>query len=576
MPKISILPQEIASKIAAGEIVERPASVVKELVENAFDAGARYIKINLKEGGKKEISVYDDGEGMEPEDLKLCYKHHATSKIKTLADLFKIVTYGFRGEALASISQVSILTIKSKTENQETGYEIKVEFGKEKFFKPIPFKKGTLVKVENLFENLPARKSFLKSARAEVLKVSEILRGLILCKPEVACDLYSEDKPLFSWKSGDVKELLSYITGLKPSDFLDITYSKSPYKVSLVITSTNHTFKHTKYFYVSINKRWIKDEKILKQIMAIIKEFFKNLGFPAGIIYLYIPPHLIDINVHPAKWEVRLKDEKGVFSAIRNAFMKLFKSSFQTYVSSNVMNFEKDLASKDFVKEDIPVFIDSYKDLVSLEDKPKKVHQDRKDAFETSCIYPISFERPEEYFKILGSFLNNYLLVEKGRELYIVDQHALSERIIFENLMQINNFFTQQLIFPEALNLSEELKEEFYKRKKIFEKMGFEFEERENSIYLKGVPDLVEDMGKEIIEELLEVPFLEEDFLKKEFFAKLACKLARKKGDVISKEEAEYLIKKMFEMDLKTCPHGRPLYFKISESEIEKKLRRIL
>jgi DNA mismatch repair protein MutL len=194
MPKISILPEEIRGKIAAGEVVERPASVVKEFVENSFDAQASYIRVVIKEGGLKEISVYDDGEGMDLEDLKLCYHHFATSKIKNLADVFKIVTYGFRGEALASIAQVSRMSIASRREGQDIAYQIEVEGGQELNIKPVNLKKGTVVVVRDLFFNLPARKAFLKSPKTETLKITEVVKGLSLSHPEIRFELKTQDE----------------------------------------------------------------------------------------------------------------------------------------------------------------------------------------------------------------------------------------------------------------------------------------------------------------------------------------------------------------------------------------------
>jgi DNA mismatch repair protein MutL len=548
MPKIFLLPQEVSSKIAAGEVVERPASVVKELIENAFDAGANFVKIYLKEGGKREIAVYDNGEGMEPEDLRLCYRHHATSKIRSLADLFKVVTYGFRGEALASISQVSVLTIKSKTEAQDTGFQLRVEFGEEKELKPVAFSKGTLVKVERLFENLPARKAFLKSARAETLRTSEILKGLLLCRPDIACEFYSDGKRLFEWKGGEVKELLAKITGLKKEAFeREGSFSLPPCKLHFVLTSTENTFKHTKYLYFVVNKRWVKDERLSRIFLSVLKEHFGSLGFPAGVFYLELPPHLIDVNVHPAKWEIRLKDEKTVFELAKRGLLKAFARPYFAVTRPPTTVVRDEPAKKESYKEDIPV--SSY--------FPRKV-----------------FSLPE--FKVLGSLFDTYILIEKGEELYIIDQHALSERILFERLKEGDWGGSQKLIFPEKLRLSEEARERFKEKRPALERLGFEFDERDDGIYLKGVPRALGESYKEVLEEILETQFVEEKKIKEELLASLACKMARKKGDVLAIKEMEYLVREMFEKGLKTCPHGRPLYFKLSKYEIEKKIKRIV
>ena len=556
MPKIQILPEEIRSKIAAGEIVERPASVIKELIENAFDAKASFIKINLREGGIKEVSVYDDGEGIEPEDLKICYKHFATSKIKTLSDIFKIVTFGFRGEALASISQVSKMTILSKHADYDSAYEIRVEFGKEIYFKPAHLSKGTLVKVEDLFLNLPARKAFLKTPRTETFKIMEIIRGLSLCSPETKYQVKSIDEnkenTLFFWEGGNERELLSYIIGLEKSFFKELLLEHPPYSIFLLLTDTSKTFSHTKYLYFLINKRWIKDEKLTKMIINALKPFYGNLGFPAGIISIKAPYHLIDVNVHPAKWEIRFKDEKTLFLALNKALEEFFSKKTFYYVR------EKHSFSHQ-IKEDIPLDYSQEVSHLYLERKPSFISSD--------------FKKPSH--KYLGTFLNTYLLVEKEENLYIIDQHALSERIIYEDLKRnFSKSLSQELLIPVLLNISCD-PSEFEEKRKILHSMGFELEFLENNkIVLKKIPSIFKIDIKDILEKVLEEPFSGLEELQLEVLKRYACLLARKKGDILSEREIAFLIEKFFSENLQTCPHGRPIYIKLSLKDIEKDLRR--
>ena len=556
MPKIQILPEEIRSKIAAGEIVERPASVVKELIENAFDAKAGFIKINLKEGGIKEVSVYDDGEGIEPEDLKICYKHFATSKIKALSDIFKIVTFGFRGEALASISQVSKMTILSKHTDYDSAYEIRVEFGKEIYFKPAHLNKGTLIKVEDLFSNLPARKAFLKTPRTETFRIMEIIRGLSLCSPETKYQVKSieenKENTLFFWEGGNERELLSYTIGLEKSFFKDLLLDLPPYSIFLLLTDTSKTFSHTKYLYFLVNKRWIKDEKLTKMIINALKPFYGNLGFPAGIISIKAPYHLIDVNVHPAKWEVRFKDEKTLFLALNKALEEFF--------SKKTFYYERERQTFSYqIKEDIPLDYSQESSPFYLERKPPFISPD--------------FKKPSH--KYLGTFLNTYLLIERMDELYIIDQHALSERIIFEDLKK--NFSkcpSQELLIPVLLNTSSDLPE-IEEKRKILHSIGFELELLEKGkIILKKIPSIFKIDIKEILEKVLEEPFSNLEELKLEVLKRYACLLARKKGDILSEKEIDFLIEKFFSENLQTCPHGRPVYIKLSLKEIERELRR--
>jgi len=558
MPKIYILPEEIRGKIAAGEVIERPAGVVKELIENAFDAQACSIKITLKEGGIKEISVYDDGEGIEPEDLKICYKHFATSKIKNLSDIFRIVTYGFRGEALASISQVSKLTIASKHIDHELSYEVRVEFGREVSFKPAKINKGTLVKVEDLFVNLPARRAFLKAPRTETLKIMEIVKGLSLCHPDIKFEVKSieegKEKSLFFWEGGNEKELLSYIVGIEETFFNEILLDNPPYSIYLALTDTSKTFSHTKYLYVLVNKRWIKDERLNKLLLSAFKPYYGNLGFPAGVISIKVPYHLVDVNVHPAKWEVRFKDEKALFNSINKALEELFSKKTLYYKK------EEPYFSAE-IREDVPLDYSSYSKKADFQEK-KPFH-----------LFP-SF--PKISYKYLGTFLNTYILMEKDEELYIIDQHALSERIIFEDLKtKISKSFSQELLIPVLLRIPDSLLSEFEEKRKILSSLGFDLELiNANEAILKRIPSIFKEDVKDVLEKVLETPFVDVKDLESEVLKEYACLLARKKGDILSEREINFMLERFLKENLQTCPHGRPLYFKISLKEIETKLRR--
>ncbi len=555
MPNISILPEEIRSKIAAGEIVERPASVVKELIENAFDAKADFIKIILKEGGIREISVYDNGEGIEPEDLQICYKHFATSKIKSLSDIFKITTFGFRGEALASISQVSNLTITSKHKNYSSAYEIRVNYGKEIYFKPAQLNKGTLVKVENLFSNLPARKSFLKSSKTELLKSLEIIKGLMFCYPENKYEIISinealQEKKLLFWEGGKLKELISFLFQIEEKNLNEVTLENPPYSVYLILTNISQIFTHTKYLYILVNKRWVRDEKLNKLILSALKIYYGNLGFPAGVILIRAPYHLVDVNVHPAKWEVRFKNEKAIFNTLNKALENLFHKKNFYYKT------ETDFSHK--IREDLS--IESSHKIDFLKEK--------------SFILSSSFKKPS--YKYLGSFLNTYLLVEINNELYIIDQHALSERIIFEELkLKFNIGISQPLLIPILIKISDSALQNFEEKNETLKKIGFELELiKNNEIIVKKIPSIFKENIKELLEKILEEDFFESEQIEIEILKRYACILARKKGEIMSENEITYLIEKFLKEKLHFCPHGRPLYFKLSLEDIEKALKR--
>ncbi|MFN3505085.1 MAG: DNA mismatch repair endonuclease MutL [Caldimicrobium sp.] len=555
--KIKPLPEEIRNKIAAGEVIERPASVIKELLENAFDACASEIKIEFTKGGLEKIIIYDNGEGMSPEDLRLCYKPFATSKIHALQDIFNLQTYGFRGEALASIAQVSRLKIISKEKKEELSFEILVEFGKEKSFKPAQLKEGTLVEVRDLFENLPARKAFLKSIKAERAKNLELIKALMLTHPEIKFSVKIDGEEVFNWRGGSEKELFSYLYEIPKENLVESTFRESFCQIDLLLTNKNLLFSHGRFLYVFVNNRLIKDEKLTKIIYYVFKKFYGNLGLPAGIIKITMPSSLIDFNVHPAKWEVRFKKEKEVYSYLESAIAKhqsLKKIVFTPEIKTSISE-----AGAFAVKEDLPM-IQYYK----------------------NHFYPskerIIFQEEIPSFKVVGSFLNTYILVEKGDDLYIVDQHALAERIHFEELTSKEFFLVpQRLLLPFLIKLTPEMEDTLEEKLKILEKLGFEMEVMgKGELLVKACPSELIDEAKEVIEKLLEFPQVDFEEVKKELFREIACKMARKKGDFLTTEEKYYLVSKMFQRSLETCPHERPIFFKISLHEIEKKLKRKL
>jgi DNA mismatch repair protein MutL len=555
MPKIQVLPEEIRGKIAAGEVIERPASVIKELLENSLDAGAKKIRIELHKGGLERIAVYDNGEGLSPEDLRLCFLPFATSKIKDLSDLFSLTTYGFRGEALSSIAQVSRLRIVSLQKGASLSYEVIVEFGKELDFKPSRIKEGTLVEVSDLFKNLPARRAFLKTPTRETAKNLEIIKALMLTHPEIEFQVFVDDKETLSWQGGDLKTLLENLLEI-PQEFMHLSeFIEPPYQVTLLLTDTRKTFSHGRFLYFIVNNRLLQDNKLTKVFYSLLKKVYGNLGFPAGILQLSLPPHLVDFNVHPAKWEVRFKREGDVYQVLERALERHFQAK-------RIYTFrESAISYSQIIREDIPLeYSSKAQPLTNVESQF---------LFKEASLFS---------FKVLGVFKHTYLIVEKGDELFIVDQHALSERIQYEVLKKKANYFTsQRLLLPFLISLTSEMREKLEEKLLYLSSLGFEIDPiREDTLLVKGAPSEFTEFAKEVLENFLLSPWnsLQEarDYLLKEF----ACKLARKKGDYLSVEERTYLVEEMFRKNLETCPHGRPLFFKINLSDIEKRLKRRL
>ncbi len=553
MPRIKILPEEVHRRIAAGEVIERPASVVKELVENALDAGATRVEVFLEKGGISRIRVRDDGEGMEPEDLRLCWQSHATSKIASTEDLLRVVTYGFRGEALFSIAQVSRLTIVSRPRGAETGHLLEVEFGEEKLFRATGAGYGTTVQVEDLFSGFPARKAFLKSPRAEAARVTEVLKMLALGKPEVDYILQHEGREALRLSSGARKSILAQILRIPEELFRERTFEKGYLRMQLILTSPEAALATSRYLYVLVNDRVVKDRGLIGALLEGLREFFPGGRYPAGVIALYLPPHLVDVNVHPAKWEVRFREERELYAFVRLSAARMF--------APEVPRVERSPA------EEKPSF-------------PSATVEPSSTGFpsvaEPTPVYGVSSPLPE--FRFLGFLRNTYLLFEGPQGLILLDFHAAHERLLYEELWaqwKQGRLPREKLLFPVLLELSAEGLERLEAEGELWERLGFGLRAAgPKEILVEEVPA---GCGAEVAEDLrgiLEEKRRDPESLVKEILARLACHQARRAGERFSPEEARYLLGRILEEGLERCPHGRPLYLLWKWDEIEREFGR--
>lgn len=561
MPKIQILSPEIRGKIAAGEVIERPASVIKELLENAFDAGASRIKVEFTKGGLERIAVYDDGEGMSPEDLRLCYLPFATSKITSVEDLLKLSSYGFRGEALHSIAQVSELRIISKSKYEPSAFEIFVSFGREMSFRPAKLKEGTLVIVENLFRNFPARLAFLKNTKTETLKNLELIRSLMITNPHLQFEVVVDGKKNYHWEGGTPHHLLSYLFEIDPSLLREVELSQPPLRIHLILSDRRRTFSHTRYIFILVNRRLLRDEKLSKIFCGILRQYYGPLGYPLGILHIQLPSHLVDFNVHPAKWEVRFRREGDVVKAIETAVKELLHRGTIDYSRKETNTSSGDEVLR--VREDIPL------DYFS-KDQSRKNNASVYEQIELKD-FPSTLSG-----RLLGIFQEIYALFERDRELFLIDLHALAERVIYEELKKNDRpLETMPLLLPAVIKLTPEMMEDLEEKLKLLNHFGFEVEIfGEDGIIVRAVPQDLRDFTREIIEDFLANPWTGPDKARDNLRKNLACRLAKKRGDHFSQEENLYLIKRLFRDSLETCPHGRPIYFKLSLEEIEKRLKR--
>jgi len=574
MGAISVLDDELVNKIAAGEVVERPSSVVKELVENSLDANSSSIVVEIKEGGKSLIKVQDNGSGMDHDDAKLSIQRHATSKIKQSEDLFNINTLGFRGEALASIAAVSSVMITTKTKDSMTGMQIVVEGGEIKNEKEVGCPDGTSIEVKELFFNTPARKKYMKTIQTEFSLICEIITKYCLANPKVNIQLIHNGKLTIS--SPCTTNTVNNIAAVYGKDvarhLIPVNYGDSIIEVMGLVSKPSLTKSDKGFISVFINNRYVKS-KLLTDAVIDAYNTLLNVGkYPIAVVNVKIDPKKIDVNVHPAKTVVKIADESTIYSKLFDAVRKTF---------------EENELIEPVREEDSQTMIVSDK-VVKPEPKEEKYAftQDKQAVLEASSDVEIKTSKIPEV-KLLGQFNKTYFLGEGKDSLYIIDQHALHERIMYEKLMNEKSkdgIKIQELLEPELLDLDPKQTELLKEKIEFLGKLGFKIEEfGQNSFRLRTVPSLfgitqtatlLNDILAEI-EEVREKNAADEIIEKK--LIRAACRSVIKAGDEFSNKQMRELLNELDKCKQPyTCPHGRPTIIKYSFKDIEKRFRRVV
>ncbi len=565
MGKIKILDEKTASKIAAGEVIERPASVVKELLENSKDAGAKNIIVYLEKAGKKLIRVIDDGEGMDKEDLKLCFKPHATSKIETIEDLKNLKTFGFRGEALHSIASVSKLTIKSKTENSEVGYQIEIVSSKLKSFLPVGMNKGTEVKVESLFFNLPARKKFLKTDQTELSHILKVIEAFSLSNPEISLKVFHNNKLLLNLPKQTLIERIRSVLKLDLNKFIQKEKEIENLKIFGLIAKPQFVPYLPKLYLTFVNKRPVKTPFFLKKaIKEALHTLVPEKYFPQFILFLELPAYFFDVNIHPKKEEVKFLNQTFIFKQIEKFTKEAILEEKPTFKASA----EKRPSQKSFTLKEPQ---STYK---------AKLESFQQDFFQNQILPEIPIRK--KYIQVF----NTFIIFEKENGIIIADQHAAHERILFEEFMDKfkNNAkeISQPLLIPEILEPSLSLYQKIKKLKDKLERLGFKLEKfGEKTFKITHAPFIIfraKRSPKDIFLQILNDLFEEKEttpFAIEHLIATLACRSAIKAGDKLSEEEIQKIIKSLEKTQVKyTCPHGRPTHIIITKLELEKLFKR--
>ncbi|MDU5492161.1 MAG: DNA mismatch repair endonuclease MutL [Clostridium perfringens] len=673
MNRINILNADTANKIAAGEVVERPSSVVKELVENSLDAGAKNITIEIQNGGESLIKIIDDGSGVHPEDVEKAFNPHATSKIKDTYDIFSINTLGFRGEALPSIASIARVDFKSKVSDFDIGKELIISGGEKESLTDCSMNRGTQIEVRDLFFNVPARKKFLKTTARESALINDLVNRISLANPDVSFKLFNNNKKILNtYGNGNLIDVIRTIYGKSTAENL-IYFEEHKDTASVYGFIGNDTLARASRNNQSlfVNKRYVKNRSLTVAVENAFRSFNVTGKFPFFVLFIDTYPELIDVNIHPTKSEIKFKDErfifKVVFDAVHSAMREYVKDTF-TLPEEEEKKFEalkeeviqesldKEISTLEKLKENINYKVSddrkkeeiySYNPSKDYEAKTEvnipvdflsKENQDESSKFnnslennefkEVSAKREISYDpilikneirdkvsentydslessyykcNKNEYgnsleetiykeakfpkLKVIGQFNKTYILAEYDSTLYLIDQHAAHEKILFEKYssdIAKKKVEIQPLMIPLVVNLPTEDYLYYDENKEIFEKAGFKISDfGDNSIRIEEVPYFLDKLNPtelitSMINNLKKMGTGETVEVKYNKIASMSCRAAVKANDVLSILEMENLIEDLrYINDPFHCPHGRPTIIKFTSYELDKKFKRI-
>ncbi len=644
MSKINILPQSVYNQISAGEVVERPSSVVKELFENAVDAGATDILVTIENGGLTDIFVQDNGSGIEKDEIQKAFLPHATSKLYDAQDLQKIQTLGFRGEALASISSVAECSIASKTKSQEIGYTLSCRGGEFTELEPAPCVEGTSVTVANLFFNTPARLKFMKTPKAEERDVTTMMEKLILANPFVKVRYYADNKLIFQSYGEGIEDAVLAVLGAEVIDnSYFISTEKNGIKIEGFIGSTNYYKANRTYQTQIVNGRYVVDNTISTSIHNAYSNYLMKRQYPVYVVYITVPTEFVDVNVHPRKTEVRFLNNQVIYGALYSVISKVLDGSAAALdiikkTKKDEISFiddaplsemaisqdEKPLTkTQDFysgtktpIKDFANVKVEKYvipkipkkqvtkvaqpvtdftdesvlkgkkSDLIDDIFKENKAYiekLEREKAEKEQEAVQVEFETQIEP-KFIGQVLSTYLILEYGKDLLFIDQHAAHERIIFDKFckkLETNEIAKQNLIYPYAFKTNAKEFDMLFDQMQYFRELGIDIEVADDDLFkVYSVPVELADINYDLFfrDILTDQKYQQEKIpsILREKLIQKACKAAIKSGHELSRMEIDSLLLMLKDNWGLKCPHGRPVAVKISRAEIDKWFKRIV
>lgn len=577
MGNIVLLDDLTINKIAAGEVIERPANVVKELVENSIDAGANKIVIEVKNGGKTLIKITDNGKGISQEDMPISLERHATSKIRKVEDLEKTYTMGFRGEALASISAISILTMQSKTKEEFTGTKIVAKAGNIIEAEECGMQVGTTILVENLFFNTPVRYKFLKQDATEFRYIKDWVQKVALANPNISFRLLNDGKSVFFTNgNGNIFDIIYLMYGKEiKENLLEVNYESDNIKVTGVIGNTMISRDNRKEQILFLNKRNIKNNVLINSADQAFKGGVGIGKYGFYILNLGMPADFYDVNVHPTKMEVRFKDEDKIYKVLYHAIKStMLKFEF-------LGNNENEEHNEEYIQNELDFLTNEYENKAPNEIgyNINNIETDKNQRFE---LRKREESRTIKY-KYLGILFRTFIIIEVENEMFLIDQHAAHERVLYEkikeNYKQKISQNSQMMLIPEVINLTHREMEFVKNNMELFINTGFDIELfGENSIKINGIPDLeykakTQNIFMDILDEMLTNERTSIKDVEERFIATVACKAAVKANMDLSKPEVENLIQSLLSLNNPyTCPHGRPTTIKISKEYLEEHL----
>ncbi len=596
---ISKMSAHLANMIAAGEVVERPSSVVKELVENAIDANASTIKIFIENGGLELIKVIDDGCGMDKEDVCMAFLPHATSKIKTEYDLFRIKTLGFRGEAIASIAAVSLMQIVSSLDGNE-GYQCTYKQGVKQEEGIMHSNKGTTVTVSHLFFNTPARLKYMKSSKSELASILFYLDRIAMAHPHLRFSVYSEDKMIFQTTgSKNYKTLIGEIYGLEAAkNILLHEYVSDGYKARLVLVKPSIYRANKLEITMICNGRYVKNYNITNAVIEGFQTYLPTGKYPIGILYFDIDPLLVDVNVHPSKTEIKISDEFNLCNLLINEIKiclekqthipvrEIEKPKQDSYQKTTIFDTENNFKKNIVFEETKPIY-SSFNAKKENTEIIKEIEKNINDTFESfnENVLETKPKNKLPYMEYVGSIFGTYIIFQNEEGMYLMDQHAAAERINYEKyyaILSSNHHPTISLLIPSLLSFTKQEAIFVDENLSKFKEIGFSLDQVGNLDYaVREIPlwaklDDVDDIIYSIISLMIQNRKVDIMSFRDSIAKQISCKASIKANHRIGLEEVQSLLKQLEECkNPYTCPHGRPTLIKLTVSDIEKMFERI-